>query len=123
VETSNAKKNLEKLEEIRKKNPSATHIYMRRIGKDNLIVDIPMDHAVFTIRQWPLWELVASNKDMDDDLEETFDQPDEYELGKQPEPVKKEEELEVPPKPSEVNAQNPWGKSEPKKRGRPAKKK
>jgi hypothetical protein len=90
----NIKENLAKLADIRKKNPSATHIYMRRVDKDNLVVDIPVDHAEFTIRQRPAWELVSSNQQMDDDVEALFREPAAPE-------APKEEEVVVPPKPSE----------------------
>jgi len=87
----NIAENLAKLAEIRLKNPSATHIYIRRCDKDNLVVDIPIDHAEFTIRNKPQWELVASNKQMDDEVEALFKEPAT--------PV--EPEVVLPPKPSE----------------------
>ena len=91
---SNIEENLKKLAEIKLKNPSATHVYVRRVDKDGLVVDIPIDHAEFTIRNRPAWILVSSNKQMDDVVEALFQEP-------APEPVPPPEEVVVPPRPSE----------------------
>jgi hypothetical protein len=116
---SNIEINLQKLAEIKRGQPKATHVYFRRVGKDGLIVDIPIEQAEFTIRQWPLWEITASNKDMDEAVEQSIIDA--------PEPP-----VEVPPKPSEseknVGKVNPYQKKQPqvgrlsrKKLGRPKK--
>lgn len=117
---SKVEANLQRLREILEKNPSATHVYMRRCDKDNMVVDIPIDHAVFTIKNRPAWELVSSNKQMDDAVEALFREP-------APEPLPKvdavafhedtayvhttdgevtgvplDNDVVVPPKPSEI---------------------
>ena len=74
--SDNTQDNLDKLAEIKKSNPSATHVYMRRCDKDNMVVDIPMDQAEFTIRMRKFWKLEASNKQMDDAVEALFKEPD-----------------------------------------------
>lgn len=94
-------KNLAKLKEIKAKNPSATHVYLRRWNKDKLIVDIPMSHADFTIKNNPLWELVSSNKQMDDDIEALFSEPEDKVTVEDMAKVRDGETLNIPPKPSE----------------------
>lgn len=86
----NIERNLNILASLRKSNPSMTHIYMRRTDKDGLVIDIPVEHAEATIRLRKHWEVVASNKQMDDAVEQLFKEPEA--------PV----ELEVPPRPSEI---------------------
>lgn len=100
-DSTNVQENLEKLEYLKQRNPSATHVYMER--DDHVTVDIPLAQAEFTIRQRPTWTLVSSNKQMDDEVAKLFEEPSEPVILEEP------EVLEVPPKPSE------------KKRGRPKK--
>lgn len=113
---NNVQSNLEKLKEITESNRSATHIYLRRVGEDNLVVEVPLSHAETTIRREKAWEVVASNKEMDDVVEQIFNQPDETETQPPADTMNEEEkkaaadklaELEtkepvVPPKPSEA---------------------
>lgn len=98
--------NLEKLADIRRKNPTASHIYIRRTTKDNLVVDIPIAQIEFIIRNNPLWEVVASNKQMDDAVEALFkDEAPAADPVAAPileQVLDQELELEVPPKPSEI---------------------
>lgn len=102
IANENVMENLRRLEEIKKKEPHATHVYMRRTNKDNLAVDIPISHADFTIRNNPIWILEESNKQMDYEIEQLFLEPE----------VKIESPIvEVPPRPSEIK----------KRRGRPPK--
>lgn len=53
MKTSNLEFNLRSLEQILKENPATTHINMRR--DDGNLVDIPVGHARFTIKQYPNW--------------------------------------------------------------------
>lgn len=67
------KDNLAQLEHIKKTQPSATHIYMRRNGEDGAVIDVPIkDHAITTIMRNPLWKIVASNETMDDEVAQLF---------------------------------------------------
>lgn len=104
----NVQDNLKKLADIKEKNPSATHVYLRRTDKDNAVVDVPIGQAEFTIRNRPQWELVASNKQMDDEVEKLFREP--IDNGSSSEPLLDIEvdkilrfpvEIVVPPKPSD----------------------
>lgn len=90
MQKSNVQINLEKVADIRKRNPTAKHVYIRRVGQDGLVIDIPVDHAEVTIRRHPKWEIVSSSKEMDDEVEALFKEPEQA-----------VEELEVPPKPSD----------------------
>lgn len=47
---------LDKIKEIIKENPAATHINMRR--EDDVLVDIPVVQADWMFRQHPLWVIV-----------------------------------------------------------------
>lgn len=87
-------KNLELLASMRAKNPSATHVYVRRFkrGVDIGWVDIPIEQAEQTLKQNPDWELLSSNKQMDDEVEQLFNEPA---------PAPKVDDVELPPKPSE----------------------
>lgn len=108
---SNVEENLKKLAEIREKNPSATHVYIRRCDKDNLVVDIPIDHAEFTIRNRPKWEVVSSNKQMDDVVEALFREPEELPVEVKPDYFEVVDlEIVVPPKPSEIKKDDPNSK-------------
>lgn len=94
--------NLELLEKIKKDNPSATHVYVRRFnreGADIGWVDIPIGTVLVTLKQHPDWEILSSNKQMDDEVEKLFNEKDGPEN-----PWDKDKELadvDVPPKPSE----------------------
>lgn len=98
VYPSNVEANLKKLAEIKEKTPGATHIYLRRVDKDNMCVDIPIDQAEFTIRNKPAWLLEASNKQMDETVEKLFLDPPSHP------PMDNDHVDEVPPKPSEILA-------------------
>lgn len=50
---SNIDLNLQSLKEIQEENPATSHIYMRR--DDGVMVDIPLGHAEFTIKNHPDW--------------------------------------------------------------------
>lgn len=94
-------KNLDLLRDIRSKNPSATHVYIRRFknGIDIGWVDVPVAQAEYTLRNNPTWELLSSNKQMDDEVEKLFadDKTDvELEQGAEVKPV-----IDVPPRPSQ----------------------
>lgn len=97
--SNNIEYNIKKLAEIRASNPKATHVYFHRIGDDGLIVDVPIEeHAMTTIKQHPKWLIVASNKDMDEAVDEVFETPDAAETasdGDEPQEI-------IPPKPSEI---------------------
>jgi len=54
-DTTKMQNNLKKLADLKAENPFSTHIYMRR--PDGVSVDIPMDHADFTIRQNMDWDV------------------------------------------------------------------
>jgi hypothetical protein len=86
--------NLDKLEEIRNKHPQATHIYLRRIDMDGVVIDIPIKGAEGTIKLHPFWALEGSNIQMDDEVEKLFRQPlSTLKVGVP-------DDVEVPPKPS-----------------------
>lgn len=104
--SNNVAENLEKLAHIRLKNPSTTHVYIRRCDKDDLVVDIPIEQAEFTIRNRPYWKLEASNKQMDDAVEKLFLEPEPVIHPEPIEPTVPEGtlppyDITIPPKPSE----------------------
>ncbi len=99
---NNIIENMKILAEIRAKNPSATHVYVQRIknGIDVGWVDIPIAQAEMTLRQNPAWRLLTSNKQMDDEIEKLFNEP-EADLAMD---GKDGNTFAVPPKPSEEAA-------------------
>lgn len=104
---SNIESNLRRLAEIKSKNPQTTHVYFKGTRKSDphATVDVPMRDADFTIRQWPMCELLSSNEEMAADVAELFREPvQEVEppvgSGESGDPVT-EPAVEVPPKPSE----------------------
>lgn len=94
--------NKKKLIDIQKNNPGATHVYIRRFknGKDIGVTDIPVSHALFTITNHPDWEIVSSNKQMDEDVERLFMDDMKNDSGPEPEDI-----VEVPARPSEMAAE------------------
>ena len=96
--------NLKKLADIKQKFPNSTHVYMKRTGMDGLILDIPVDHAEFTIHQHPEWELIMSAQQMDKEIEQIFKDdiaPMLQEAEKNAQDVAQEVPI-VPNKPSEL---------------------
>lgn len=53
MKTSNVELNLAALNDILAESPATTHVYLRR--SDGVMIDIPLAHAEFTIRQHPDW--------------------------------------------------------------------
>jgi hypothetical protein len=47
-------------------------VYVKRHGLDSLVVDIPLEHAVETLRRHPLWEIVSSDRTMRVEVEALF---------------------------------------------------
>lgn len=92
--------NMEALEQIKENNPTATHVYIRRTTIDNSVIDIPIMMAEDEIKKHPEWEVVTSNKQMDDEVEALFG-------GEDDDPT-----VQVPPKPSEKREWTP-----PKRKG------
>lgn len=67
---------IEKLHQIQKENPTATHVYIRR-SKDGVTIDVPVGHAELTLKNNPTWEIVSSNKQMEDEVEQLFREPED----------------------------------------------
>lgn len=84
--TDNREANREKIKELLREKPLATHVYFRR--DDQQLVDVPILQSEFTLNNKPAWRVEALVGG-----EETFSPT------ATPEP-----ELEVPPKPSEEAA-------------------
>ena len=73
--TTNKKANFDKLKELRESNKRMTHLYFRRLGGRFVgdIIDMPLHMGEWTINQYPNWELVESNEQMDEDISVLFD--------------------------------------------------
>ena len=71
---SNIQSNLKKLADLRLNNPGATHVFVRRVGMDNEVIDIPINGAEMTLKRHPFWEVVTTNRQMDEEVEKLFNE-------------------------------------------------
>lgn len=72
---TNKKQNLEKLKTILEQHPNTKFIYFKRLGGDFVgdVIDQPLHLAEWTVNQYPLWELMESEEQMDEDIASLFE--------------------------------------------------
>ena len=96
---NNKKENMIRLKEMLEKDSELKHIYVKRWGMDESIIDIPVNNAIQTINLNPFWEIIVSIPQLDGDLQQLF--KDDDIAAPALEEVVKKDELEAPAAPTD----------------------
>lgn len=70
---SNLAEQLQKLVDIKRESPTASHVYVKRTDMNDSIVDIPMHQVEKTLRIHPNWEVMMSSQQMNREVEALFE--------------------------------------------------